>query len=294
MSSKSRRDFIKIGAAAVGGAAVASAVEVPLLTSQTQQKDAELQQKSDELKQKDQQIGQLQDQVQESSRMTGFLSLNPTERSIVEAVAETMIPTDDNGPGAKEAGVVFFIDRQLAGNYGKSGDMYLKGPFLRPGQKDAVTVDEVMYPKGVPAVGLIRGGAYQYPFDLREYWRRGLEFLQEYSVSSYGANFEDLSMEMRTKVLQDLFDNKPTNFQGPTAIEFVFEMHDMVIAGFFTDPIYGGNRGMVSWKLTGFNGTNDGLDEGYTPQELMLMKEPVKLKPMSLSDLQAGGISHSG
>ncbi len=49
MSKSSRRDFIKIGAAAVGGAAVASAVEIPLLTQQNnsalQQKDAQIQQK---------------------------------------------------------------------------------------------------------------------------------------------------------------------------------------------------------------------------------------------------------
>jgi gluconate 2-dehydrogenase gamma chain len=281
-TSKSRRNFIMIGAAAVGGAAVASAIELPVLLPQVRQKD-------DEIKQKDQEISGLQNTVSDLSRSVGFLSLNTKERPIVEAVAETMIPTDDNGPGAKEAGVVYFIDRQLAGSYGKSGGMYMKGPFLRPGQTGPITVDGVVYSKGTPAVGLIRGGAYYYHFNLREYWRRGLKSLQEYAVSVHGSNFEDLAAETRTQILQDLFDNKPTNFEGPTPIEFAFEMYDMVIAGFFTDPVLGGNRGMVGWELTGFNGTNEGFSDGYTPQQLMLSTESVRLKPMSLSDLQEGG-----
>ena len=49
--------------------------------------------------------------------------LSPAEAADVEAVASQIIPTDDS-PGAREAGVVFFIDRalatflsQLAGDY---------------------------------------------------------------------------------------------------------------------------------------------------------------------------------
>jgi len=49
--------------------------------------------------------------------------LNPAEAADVEAVAAQIIPTDDS-PGAREAGVVYFIDRalatlfpQLAGDY---------------------------------------------------------------------------------------------------------------------------------------------------------------------------------
>ena len=37
----------------------------------------------------------------------------------VGAAAARIFPTDESGPGAKEAGVVIFIDRQLAGPYGR-------------------------------------------------------------------------------------------------------------------------------------------------------------------------------
>ncbi|MBI2937181.1 MAG: gluconate 2-dehydrogenase subunit 3 family protein [Thaumarchaeota archaeon] len=291
MSSKSRRDFIKIGAAAVGGAAVASAVEIPLLTSQTQQKADELQQKDAQLQQKDQQITQLQGQVNDSSRLTGFLSLNPSERPVVEAMAETMVPSDaETGPGAKEAGVVYFIDRQLAGSYGKNGNMYMQGPFIKPGLTGPVTVGSVTYSKGSPVIRVNAGARYQHAFSLREFWRRGIQFLQDYSKSAYGAVFESLSADKKIQVLQDLFDNKPTNFTGPTAAEFVSEVHDMVMGGFFADPLYGGNRGLVSWKLAGFNGTNMGSEVGKTTKEIMRMTSHVRLTPQSLTDIQGGGM----
>ena len=173
-----RRQFIKIGAGAVAGAAVASAVAVPFYTAQVADKDskiaslqgqidsatqrsAQLQNQltsasqqvstlqgqvtatSQQLTSANQQVSTLQGQVttanQQNSQLqqqlsstqslltqgTGFLSLNVKEQAVVEALAETLIPTDSaTGPGAKEAGVIYFIDRQLWGTYGNSGNLY--------------------------------------------------------------------------------------------------------------------------------------------------------------------------
>jgi gluconate 2-dehydrogenase subunit 3-like protein len=65
-------------------------------------------------------------QAHASARLAGAVELSflsPTEAGDVEAVATHIIPTDDT-PGAREAGVVYFIDRalatflsQLAGDY---------------------------------------------------------------------------------------------------------------------------------------------------------------------------------
>ena len=43
----------------------------------------------------------------------GFTYFVPFQAAIIQAAAARMIPTDENGPGATEAGVVYFIDRQL-------------------------------------------------------------------------------------------------------------------------------------------------------------------------------------
>jgi gluconate 2-dehydrogenase gamma chain len=52
------------------------------------------------------------------------------EARVIAAACERIFPSDDSGPGAKEAGVVIYIDRQLAGPYGRDRYRYTKGPFV--------------------------------------------------------------------------------------------------------------------------------------------------------------------
>src|SRR5438309_5015564 len=52
-----------------------------------------------------------------------------SEAAIVAAVASRIFPSDDTGPGAQEAGVVIFIDRQLAGPWGRDARRYTHEPF---------------------------------------------------------------------------------------------------------------------------------------------------------------------
>jgi gluconate 2-dehydrogenase gamma chain len=51
------------------------------------------------------------------------------EALIVAAAAARIFPSDDAGPGAKEAGVAIYIDRQLAGPYGHDRYRYTQAPF---------------------------------------------------------------------------------------------------------------------------------------------------------------------
>lgn len=52
------------------------------------------------------------------------------EARVVEAACERIFPSDESGPGAKEAGVVIYIDHQLAGPYGRDKYRYTKTPFV--------------------------------------------------------------------------------------------------------------------------------------------------------------------
>src|SRR5271156_2670332 len=49
----------------------------------------------------------------------GYLFFDAAEASFIESASERMVPPDEHGPGAKELGIPFFIDRQLAGPYGQ-------------------------------------------------------------------------------------------------------------------------------------------------------------------------------
>ncbi len=51
------------------------------------------------------------------------------EAAVVRTAAERIMPRDASGPGATDAGVVIYIDRQLAGPYGRDRRRYTKGPF---------------------------------------------------------------------------------------------------------------------------------------------------------------------
>ncbi len=299
-TSASRRQFIKYGVAGVVGFGVASAIEIPILENQISGDTNTIKQKNDQISTLQSQNTILQDQLNTAQQQQGFLTLNPTERTLVEAIAEAIIPSDVSGPGAKEAGAVYFIDGRLAGNYGKNGNMYMQGPFILP-QSTAVTVTGSIYPDstkqqitysgGTIAPRLQAGTAYQYAYPMREFWRRGLVYLQQYANSAYGGNFETLSSSQQIQLLQDLFDNKDAAkavFAGPTPAEFFNELYDMSVAGFWADPLYGGNRGMVGWQHLGSNGVNNGKAQNYTTIQLATSDHPIPIPPISLSQLQRG------
>lgn len=56
--------------------------------------------------------------------------LTTEEARVISAACERIFPGDASGPGATDAGVVIYIDRQLAGPYGRDRFRYTKAPFV--------------------------------------------------------------------------------------------------------------------------------------------------------------------
>jgi gluconate 2-dehydrogenase gamma chain len=52
------------------------------------------------------------------------------EAKTIVAASERIFPADESGPGATQAGVMVYIDRQLAGPYGTDKNRYLQPPFV--------------------------------------------------------------------------------------------------------------------------------------------------------------------
>ncbi|TYL36131.1 hypothetical protein CV102_24170 [Natronococcus pandeyae] len=77
-----------------------------------------------------------------------FFSLE--QGQIVQDMANRIYPSDDNGPGAPEAGVVYFIDRQMNQDWGQGERWYLEGPFPGVEQLDLDTGVEAADPVGGP------------------------------------------------------------------------------------------------------------------------------------------------
>lgn len=308
-----RRNFIKYIGSGVVGFAAASVIEYPFLNNEIQQKDQQISQLSSQIGQLNSQVTQLNDQVStlqnkvsqdqsdinnlqatnnalenQQTSLNGFTTLGINEQKLVEAIAETIIPSETDSPGAKEAGVIYFIDKQLNGDYGRNANMYMNPPFVMGGETGSITVQGKTYPQGSPSVPFPAGQKYQYNLTLREFWRYGLLALQSYANSVYNNNFEGLSDSQRIQVLTDLYNNKPTSFNDIVPNDFFNEVIFMVWSGFLMDPMYGGNQTMVGWKHVAFNGTNQGnfYGEGYNIKQLMVASSPTRLEPSSLGQYQ--------
>ncbi len=242
-----------------------------------------------------------------------FQILTPAEVTLVNAIADTIIPTDSNGPGGASAGCAYFLDGQLASKYGVSGHMYMQGPFIFHDLTTPVTPSETpriwtaangqaytvgtntTFSAGTMKTAPDNGMRYQYNFNLRYFWHLGLEALETYANTAYGGNFETLSAADQLKCLQDLYNNVPTqaSFSDILPSDFFYELFFILVSGYFVDPMYGGNIGMVGWTLTGNNGVNMGnfYGEGYTTKQIMVMTNPPILKPASLGQFQQANFS---
>jgi gluconate 2-dehydrogenase gamma chain len=178
------------------------------------------------------------------------------ERQAVDAITSRIIPSDDTGPGAREADVVTFIDRQLAGFYGRGQRWYMQGPFPEP----------------------LETQGYQSEHTPATLWRAGLAALDAHCQANFGdRSFADLSEVEQDDLLTRLDEEELELVGVPTKTFFDFAK-EMTIEGFFADPIYGGNRDMAGWRYVGFPGArydyrdyihHNGIDLGMPPVSLL-------------------------
>jgi len=157
--------------------------------------------------------------------------LQPGERDFVRAAIARLIPQDALGPGALQAGVDVFIDSQLAGPFGQAAGQYMQGPF-HLGAKEQ---------------------GYQLPFTPAQVYRLCIPRVDQHCRNKHRAPFAQLTAQQQDAVLHDLEDGKIDLGEIPSA-NFFGLLWQNTKEGFFADPIYGGNRHFIGWKLIGFNG----------------------------------------
>ena len=155
----------------------------------------------------------------------------PEEARTVEAIVDRIVPSDDLSIGGREAGCASFIDRQLAGSYGTSDRLYMQGPFMP---------------------GLATQG-YQGAAAPAARYRDGLAALNKHSRDKLGGKaFFELAPADQDQVLKDFEAGK---VEYKAAAGFFNLVLQNTMEGFFSDPVYGGNRDMASWRMLGFPGT---------------------------------------
>ncbi|PJI50330.1 MAG: hypothetical protein CTR55_04785 [Pseudomonas sp.] len=176
------------------------------------------------------------------------------EATQVKAIFDRLIPADELSTSASEAGCVVFIDHQLAGDYGKGRSRFQSKPFVQ----------------GTPEQG------DQSPLAPADIYRRGLAELDKDCRYRYDKPFSQLSEDIQDQYLEQL-EAGVIPFSFITSGAFFSLLLGNVREGFLADPIYGGNRDMVGWKMIGFPGAR------YDYRDVVALKgQPLDIQPVSL------------
>src|SRR5471032_865613 len=232
-----RRDFLK--SAVVGGAAAASgtAAMAPAQTSQAQQAVTPA----------------------AAPASPGYAFLNLDEAAFVEALVDHMVPADELTPKGTDLGIAVYIDRALAGAWGKGDRLYMQGPWKQ----------------GAPSQG------YQLPLTPAQLYRAGIEATNTHCHKTYSKPFDRLNDAQREEVLVGLSTAKINFDSGLPVRVFWGTLYQTVVEGMYSDPIYGGNRNKAGWRMIGFPGAiavhRDHVEK--------YRGKPFPTKPLGISDL---------
>lgn len=162
----------------------------------------------------------------------GYIWFTPEEAAFVEAACGRIIPADANGPSALEAGVPLFLDRQFAGEYGRGTRLYMQGPFGK-------STGTQGYQSKFPPAGLHRAA---------------MRAIGGRLSHNGGQPFHKRSAADQDAFLKELEAGKVDLGPDVDAKAYFALLLQNVMEGYFSDPIYGGNRGMGPWRMIGFSG----------------------------------------
>lgn len=178
------------------------------------------------------------------------------EVAFVNAAVARLIPDDELGPGAKEAGVTVFLDRQLAGPYGRAERWYMHGPWSEGSESQG----------------------YQSRRNPAQLYRAAIKSIDKHCRDTMGGkSFAELSPADQDRTLSGL-EKGEIKLAGVESHSFFEQFRQNTIEGFFSDPIHGGNRDMVGWKLIGFPGARYDYRPYVSKHNQKLGLSPVGLK----------------
>lgn len=218
------------------------------------------------------------DVMAQEALSTGRLFLNPDQAATVEALAEVMWPTTEASAGGRDAGVMYYIDRALAGPYAEYRTVYVVGlEWL-----DAASQST-------------HGGAFR---DLDE--EQQLDIVTQIfdgplgEISGTNGDAVSVSQSEATPITADgsvatpvatadeeasdtaSIDGVIVAGVAPTLVPNVKAFMDVVrihvMEGLFSDPVHGGNREFAGWAAVGYPGPyvvfNEEQQQSFEPLDL--------------------------
>ena len=91
-------------------------------------------------------------------------------------------------------------------------------------------------------------------------YQRGLSEIDRHAVQRFGKSFVDLDDRNMNSILSD-FEAGRADFAG--AADFFETVRCHVLEGVFGEPEYGGNRGLIGWRIVDFPGQQHGYPDAY-------------------------------
>ncbi len=193
-----------------------------------------------------------------------WLFLTRAEARFIDAALARLIPADELGPGAKEANVTCFIDRQLASGWGSASRLYRMGPWQ----------------DGSPQQG------NQSRLTPQEIYRAGIRETNLHCARVHGRNFDALPVDIQDGILKELQDGK-IELESLGSKRFFNMLWKNTEEGFFADPLYGGNHDKIGWKLVGF----PGVAAANYVDLIGRHDEPYRVtEPVSILDIEQGRV----
>lgn len=181
---------------------------------------------------------------------------NTNEFNVLSEAVERILPEDELGPGAIGLGVPYFIDNQLASNYGSNAKEYMQGPFF----------------EGESTQG------YQSKLTRAEIFKQGLAVMDDEAMKRFDIGFAKLEGEQMDEIIT-AFQKNEVNMKG-VASEFYFKLlRQATLEGAYADPIYNGNINMDGWRMKGFPGHQMAYINEIESEKYMVI-EPKSLSSM--------------
>jgi gluconate 2-dehydrogenase gamma chain len=166
------------------------------------------------------------------SAAVGYICLSQDEAAFIETMVNIMCPADELTPGGVDCGLAIYIDRQLAGDFGKGAKRYSRGPWQQ----------------GRPQQG------YQLPMTPEQHFKAGVAAANTACIAKHGKPFDQIAPADANAFLNDLGAAKIEDPRLPLGAWFNELVYPLFTQACFADPIYGGNYDKVFWKMIGYPG----------------------------------------
>ncbi|HWQ13210.1 MAG TPA: gluconate 2-dehydrogenase subunit 3 family protein [Roseiflexaceae bacterium] len=205
----------------------------------------------------------------------------PHEARTVEALTARILPGTPEDPGAREAGVVTYIDHMLSYPEGYGENVYRQPPFAQVYQGSAPPPEAESGPYQVVWVSgdEIERYGLQSTLTPREVYRLGVMGVDRFAQERFGRRFVQLSEQEQDEIVGAMAEGQASGFTQMTGEQFFHVLRRHTMEGMFSDPAYGGNRGFVGWRLVGY----PGAQRAYTPGEIQAGGPP--RPPQGLHDM---------